>query len=83
MCGVFWKNINWKLITNHIGKLNINEIGSGDGNYFKNELINNKYIKKYYGFDVKSFHNWKKLKNRKITFKKFDGYSFEKIIKKK
>ena len=56
----FWKNINWKLITNHIGKLNINEIGSGDGNYFKNDIsINNKYIKKYYGFDVKSFHNWK------------------------
>ncbi len=83
LCGIFWKNINWKFITEHIGKLNINEIGSGDGNYFKNDVsINHKYIKKYYGFDVKNFKNWKNLKNRIFIYKKFNGNNFKKIINK-
>ena len=83
LCGIFWSNINWKQITLHIGKLNINEIGSGDGQYFKNEIsIKNKFIQKYNGFDVKNFKNWKKINNRKFVFKKFNGYSFNKIISK-
>lgn len=84
LCGVFWKNMNWKIVAKHIGKFNIFEIGSGDGNYFKKDIaINQKYIEKYNGYDVVDFKNWKKIKNKKFTFKKFDGYSFESIITKK
>ena len=83
LCGVFWSNIDWKKITLHIGKLNINEIGCGDGQYFKKEIsIKNKFIQKYNGFDVKSFKNWKKYKNKKFVFRKFNGYSFNKVISK-
>ena len=84
LCSVFWRNLNWKIIFDHIGKFNICEIGAGDGNYFKTDiLIKKKYINKYQGFDVVKFKNWKKIQNKNHRFKKFNGINFENIISKK
>ena len=81
LCGVFWKNINWNILNKYIGKFNICEIGAGDGNYFKSEiLIKKKFLKKYNGFDVVKFKNWKKIQSDLFQFKKFDGHKFENII---
>lgn len=83
LCGVFWKNINWKVLHDHIGKFNICEIGTGDGNYFKTDiLIKKKYIERYRGFDVIFNNNWKKLQNKTFLYKKFDGVNFKKITNK-
>lgn len=83
LCGVFWRNLNWKIIFDHIGKFNICEIGAGDGNYFKSDIsIKKKYLKKYQGYDVIKYENWKKIKRKNFKFKKFNGYSFEKIVSK-
>ena len=84
LCGVFWRNLNWKIIFDHIGKFNICEIGAGDGNYFKTDiLINKKYIHKYHGFDIVKFKNWKKIQNKNHQFKTFNGKNFASIISKK
>ena len=29
LCSLFWKNLNWKIINNHLGNLNIHELGAG------------------------------------------------------
>lgn len=84
LCGIFWKNINWKVISRYIGKFNICEIGTGDGSYFKSEIsINKKLINEYNGYDIKKFQNWKKIQNNKFLYKKFDGKNFNKIFKNK
>ncbi len=83
LCGVFWRNVNWKIIYNSIGRFNICEIGAGDGSYFKSDiLIKKKYIKKYQGFDVVKYKNWNKIQNKNHQFKKFNGINFENIISK-
>jgi hypothetical protein len=84
LCGIFWQNINWRFIFEHIGKFNICEIGTGDGNYYKTDIsIKEKYIHNYTGFDVKKYQNWKKIQNNKFSYIKFNGYNFKKIITKK
>lgn len=83
LCGVFWKNINWNILNYYLGKFNICEIGPGDGNYFKKDIsIKKKLIKKYTGYDVVENKNWKKQNKKNFILKKFDGYSFQKIISK-
>jgi hypothetical protein len=83
-CTVFWNNVNWSSVTKAIGKLNILELGPGDGNYFKKNIsIKKHYISEYNGFDV-NFHNrWDVRKNKKFKFHKFNGNNFGKIIDKK
>ena len=83
LCSLFWKNINWKIINNYLGNLNIHELGAGDGTYFKDDIdIKNKFYKKYSGYDVNSHDNWKKYKRKKINYKKFDGINFLKTFDK-
>lgn len=84
LCGVFWKNVNWKILLKSIGKFNICEIGVGNGNYFKSDiLIKEKYIEKYQGYDVKKFDNWKKIMKKNFSYRKFNGYDFQKIVTRK
>ncbi len=81
LCTLFWKNLNWKNIVKTIGKLKILELGPGTGKYFKNDVsIHERYIKKYSGYDIKSYPNWKKIKNKKYSFNKFDGKNFNKAL---
>lgn len=83
LCSIFWKNIDWKNLKSTIGKFNICEIGPGDGSYFKNDIqIKKKYIKKYYGYDVAYHKKWENNKNKKFSYKKFNGKNFKKIISK-
>ena len=83
-CSIFWSNINWSLVSKTIGKLNILELGPGDGNYFKRSIsIQKKFIAKYNGFDVNSHKKWKLIKDKKFNFEKFDGSDFQSIINKK
>lgn len=84
LCTLFWQNLNWSGIVNVIGKLDILELGTGNGNYFKKYIsIKDIYIKKYRGYDVVKSKNWKKLSRKKFYFKKFDGKTFEDIFKNK
>ena len=41
-----------------------------------------KYIKKYYGYDVAYHKKWENNKNKKFSYKKFNGKNFKKIISK-
>ncbi len=83
LCSIFWKNVNWINLKSFIGKFNICEIGPGDGSYFKHDIkIKNNYIKQYRGYDVNYYKNWRNNKNKKFSYKKFDGKNFKKIINK-
>ena len=83
LCSLFWKNINWKILIKHMGLLNIHEIGSGDGTYFKEDIsIKSKFYKKYKGCDINFHKKWKFNKNKKVSFSKFNGVDFYKTFNK-
>ena len=59
---LFWKNVNWDLIKNEMGEINIFDTGCGAGEYGLkiNDFALNR-INSYYGIDFKARDNWNQI----------------------
>jgi hypothetical protein len=84
LCTLFWKKFNWHELFKVMGSFLIHEIGVGDGSYSKNKIqIPKKFIKNYFGYDIKLNSRWIFSKSKKISYATYDGQSFSKIFNKK
>lgn len=70
---LFWANINYKNIVETINKINILDIGVGDGKYIKKlNVFSGNRINSYFGIDIKMYNTWENIKKE---------YKFSNFIK--
>ena len=83
LCNHFWNSINWNLIANKLGNINILDIGCGSGLYGTHidKLISNGFDN-YLGVDAFENKAWSHYdKDERFKFLKLDASSIEKYYK--
>jgi len=79
----FWLNLPWDSIKRELNEINVLDIGCGLGNCGHSFVeFSNNNINTYTGLDIKSYDNWKKLKEKYSFFRflKFNGKDFTNFI---
>jgi len=68
LSNIFWRQLDWRLIKDTMGEINVLDVGSGKGDYgLKLDQLSGG-LSSYMGLDIESHDDWALLKSKKNNF---------------